>query len=63
MARAMLRTLRAYRNRYVESNEDASKLLAVGESRLPADIPVSEIAAWTMLANAVLSSDSAIVKD
>ena len=63
MARMMLKTLRAYRNRYVESNEDATRLLAVGESRFPSDIPVSEIAAWTMLANAILSSEAAIVKD
>ena len=59
----MLEALKTYRTRYIASHEDARSLLAMGESPLPTDIPVSELAAWTMLANAVLSSEAAIVKD
>ncbi len=43
--------------------EDAAKLVAVGESAVPTDIPAPELAAWTLVANAVLASDATIVKD
>jgi hypothetical protein len=46
-----------------EGGADAAKLLAVGEHPLPADIPAPELASWTMLTNAILASDPAIVKD
>jgi hypothetical protein len=51
------------RARYAENPDDAEKLLDVGEARNSADIPAPELAAWTMLANAVLSSDATIIKD
>ena len=52
--------LTAFTKRFTESPEDAEKLLQVGESMLPegADYPV--LAAWTMLANALLSLDEVI---
>ena len=43
--------------------EDARKMLAVGESPVPQDIPAPELASWTMLCNALMSSDRVIVKD
>ncbi len=49
--------------RYRASPEDAAALIAVGDSEPPANIDPAELAAWTMLASAVLSSDAAIVKD
>jgi hypothetical protein len=42
---------------------DARKMLAVGESPVPQDIPAPELASWTMLCNALMSSDRVIVKD
>jgi len=52
--------LTAFTKRFTELPEDAEKLLQVGESMLPegADYPV--LAAWTMLANALLSLDEVI---
>ena len=41
----------------------ALKMLAVGESPVPQDIPAPELASWTMLCNALMSSDRVIVKD
>jgi len=43
--------------------EDARKLVATGEAPVPADLPAPELASWTMISNAVLASDAAIVKD
>ena len=61
--RVLLEALEAYRLRYAAAPEDAAALVAVGESETPEDISASELAAWTMLANALLASDAAIVKD
>ena len=62
-AHALKDALRAYRERYEAAPEDARARVAVGEAPVPADIPESELASWTLLANALLSSDAAIVKD
>ena len=59
----LLEALAAFRQRYAAAPDDAAALVSVGESVTPDDIPASELAAWTMLANAVLASDAAIVKD
>ena len=59
----LLEALEAYRLRYEAAPDDAAALVSVGESKTPEDIPASELAAWTMLANALLASDAAIVKD
>ena len=57
--------LAAERNRWSgeKGTEDAVRLLGVGEHPVPQDIPAPELAAWTMVTNAILSSDPAIVKD
>lgn len=62
-APAVIRTLEAFRTRYAEDPDSADQLLMVGESPVPAGLESPELAAWSMIANAVLSSDSAIVKD
>jgi hypothetical protein len=59
----LVATLAANRARYVAAPDDAAKLLAVGMAPKPMDLPPAELAAWTMLANAVLASDATIVKD
>ncbi len=59
----MTSVLAANRARYDAAPEDALQLLAVGDSALATDLNPAELAAWTMLANAVLASDATIVKD
>ena len=62
-AQVLRDTLNAYRARYSSAPEDAAMLVSVGEAPVPEDIPMPELASWTLLANALLSSDAAIVKD
>jgi hypothetical protein len=59
----MAAALAANRARYVATPDAAAQLLAVGAAPKPSDLDPTELAAWTMLANAVLSSDATIVKD
>jgi hypothetical protein len=47
--------LDASRSRYAATPDDASTLLGVGDSPLPADCNKPELAAWTMIASAVMS--------
>ena len=63
MRQAALETLEAYRDRYREDPVAARELCGVGEIPSPKDVDVSELAAWTMVSNAVLASDAAIVRD
>ena len=42
---------------------DAQKLVDVGEAPARPGLPAPEVAAWTMVAHAILASDGAIVKD
>lgn len=55
--------LQANRSRYENSKEDAAKFVAVGLSPQPENVDSRELAAWTLLANAILSSDATLVKD
>ena len=59
----LLEDLALYRARFVNAPEDAMKLLAVGEHPAGRSLDPSELAAWTMIANAILASDPVIVKD
>ncbi|MEK6703732.1 MAG: PSD1 and planctomycete cytochrome C domain-containing protein [Planctomycetota bacterium] len=59
----LLSTLATFRERYKAAPTDASKMLMVGDSPPPDYFDPAELASWTMLANAVLSADVAIVKD
>lgn len=60
---ALASALGEFRARYRGSAEDARALVRSGESPLPEGVDVEELAAWTMVASAVLSSDSTIVKN
>ncbi len=55
--------LEAYRVRFTAAPDDAVSLVTLGESEIPDGISVADLASWTMIANALLSSDAAIVKD
>jgi hypothetical protein len=59
----MADVLEEFRARYAAAPEDASALINIGEAPVPADIPAAELAAWTMVCNAVLSADAAISKN
>ena len=52
--------LKAFSKRYQDAPEDAAKLLAAGESMLPEASDPSNLAAWTMLGNALLALDETI---
>ncbi|MCH2100311.1 MAG: PSD1 and planctomycete cytochrome C domain-containing protein [Planctomycetes bacterium] len=52
--------LEAFQERYTNAIEDARKLISVGEAMLPAEYDPAELAAWTMLGNALLALDETI---
>lgn len=52
-----------FRSRFKETPDDAGGILKLGQSPLPENMEKSELAAWTLVANAVLSADSAVSKD
>ncbi|HPP28991.1 MAG TPA: PSD1 and planctomycete cytochrome C domain-containing protein [Phycisphaerae bacterium] len=58
----LLQTLDAFLKRYQAAPEDAARLLDVGEAPLPDGIDKPELAAWTMLANAVLNLSETITQ-
>ena len=60
---SMREMLEQNRARYVAAPAEAAQFLAVGATPVAADMDSAELAAWTLLANAVLSSDATIVKD
>ena len=52
--------LLSFEQRYREAPEDAAKLLEAGEAMLPEDYDPVTLAAWTLLANALLALDETI---
>jgi hypothetical protein len=52
--------LAAFRARYADDPDAAAALLAVGEAPLPEDLPAAELAAWTLIASAVLNLDASL---
>ena len=51
------------RGRYAADTEAAGRLIAVGESKPPVDVPPAELAAWTLLANMLLNLDETITRN
>ena len=47
---------------YKNHKADAEKLVAFGDTPAPTDLPVGDLAAWTMLCNQVLNLDEVLVK-
>jgi len=60
--RALLDALAAFRDRYRDAPEDARALLEVGTATSPEVLDPTELAAWTMVANALFSLDATISK-
>ena len=63
LTRHLAVALQEWTARYDDAPLDATSLISVGQSPVAESLPKTELAAWTMLASAVLSSDAAIVKD
>ena len=63
MAERMQDVLAANRARFQSNPSDAEKLIEVGDAPSTATLDAAELASWTLLANAMLSSDASIVKD
>ena len=59
----MAEVLAEFRERYAAAPDEAAALVDVGEAPVPSSIPPAELAAWTMICNAVLSADAAISKN
>ncbi len=59
---ALHAALAQFRTRYQADPEDARKLLSVGDAPLDMGLDPSELAAWTLVASAVLSLDAAITR-
>jgi len=59
----LLRALGGFTTRYAQSPEDAKKLIARGEAPLPASHDPAELAAWTMIANTIMSLDATVVRN
>jgi len=59
----LLTTLQANRARYENNTEDAKKFISIGDSPQNDQLDSRELAAWTLLTNAIFSSDATLVKD
>jgi hypothetical protein len=60
--RVVLELLANQRARYGANPDDASRLVAVGESRAGGDIDAVELAAWTLTVHALMNLDEAITR-
>jgi hypothetical protein len=60
---ALAEALGAQRERYSADPEAAKKLLGVGESPVPVDIPMPELAAYTLMANLLLNLDETVTRN
>lgn len=56
-------TLTVAKRRYVENSDAARKVIAVGESPVPADVPAPDLAAYTIVGNLLLNLDEVLTKN
>jgi len=56
-------TLNKQRQHFDSTPEEAKKAVSVGDSPIPSDIEVPELAAYTMMANLLLNLDEAVTKN
>jgi hypothetical protein len=59
----LLETLAAQRARFGADAQAARKLVAVGESPVPTDLPPAELAAYTVIGNLLLNLDEVVTKN
>jgi hypothetical protein len=60
---AVRSALGEFRARYAASPEAAAKLIAIGESPVPQDLPAAELAAYTLVANLLLNLDETVTRN
>jgi hypothetical protein len=56
-------TLSAARQRYADNSAAALKVISVGDSAVPTDVPAPELAAYTILGNLLLNLDEVVTKN
>jgi hypothetical protein len=49
--------------RYTTAPEEAEKAIRFGESESPRDLPATDLAAWTLVANLILNLDEAVIRN
>lgn len=59
---SLSRTLRGFLERYRASPDDAAELARIGAAPLAEGLAVAELAAWTLVANAILNLDATITR-
>ena len=55
--------LAAHRGRYAADPDSAKRLVAVGESKAPENLPAEELAAWTLVSNMLLNLDETLSRN
>jgi hypothetical protein len=55
-------SLEKFQKHYSAAEEDAKKLIEVGESKVEAQAPPADLAAWTMVANELMNLDEVLNK-
>ena len=63
LADAMIEALGEFRSSFEADPDSAHHLISIGEAPVNQDLMAEEVASWTMVVNAILSSDAVIVKD
>ncbi|GMV96017.1 MAG: hypothetical protein AMXMBFR83_03860 [Phycisphaerae bacterium] len=58
----LMKALGEFRERYGQAPDDAARLIEVGESPTAKDVAPAELAAWTMIANALLNLSATITQ-
>ncbi len=62
-ASILAESLASQRSRYAGNDEAAKKVISVGESPVPADVPAPELAAYSLVANLLLNLDEVVTKN
>jgi len=55
--------LAAHRARYAADPESAKRLVVLGESKAPVNLPAEELAAWSLIANMLLNLDETLSRN
>ena len=58
----MQETLAAATKHYTANTEDATKLISIGASKADPQVPVAELASWTIVTNQIFNLDEALTK-
>ena len=62
-ASILLQSLQRYRQQFEKDTEDATQLLATGESPIVGNVDRAELAAWTTVCSTILNLDECVTKE